>query len=60
MGLLLETGLITDALEAKEYYLRSARKGYSPAQIQLALILRGEESSESISWLSNAARLVRQ
>ncbi|OBZ86962.1 Protein sel-1 2 [Choanephora cucurbitarum] len=57
MGLLLEIGLITDALEAKEYYLRSARKGYSPAQIQLALILRGEESSESISWLSNAARL---
>ncbi|KAI8367250.1 hypothetical protein BD560DRAFT_371623 [Blakeslea trispora] len=57
MGLLIETGLVHDSLEARDYYLKSAKKGYSPAQIQLALILRSEDASESISWLSNAARL---
>ncbi|RCI03839.1 hypothetical protein CU098_012107, partial [Rhizopus stolonifer] len=57
LGLLIEIGLIEDSLIAKEYYLKSAKKGYLPAQVQLALILRSEDSPESISWLSSAARL---
>lgn len=61
LGLLLETGVIKDAtLDAKEYYTKSANKGYSPSQVQLATILLREGSPEGISWLSEAARSVRQ
>jgi TPR repeat protein len=59
LGLLLETGVIQDTLDAKEYYTRSANKGYAPAQIQLALILLQDNSPEAMSWLRSAARLVR-
>lgn len=60
LGLLLETGAIQDsAFSAKDYYLKSANKGYAPAQIQLATILLRNNSPEGISWLSKAARLVR-
>lgn len=60
LGLLLETGAIQDATFcAKDYYLKSANKGYAPAQIQLATILLRNNSPEGISWLSKAARLVR-
>ncbi|KAL9556707.1 hypothetical protein PS6_002187 [Mucor atramentarius] len=58
LGLLLETGAIQDATFcAKDYYLKSANKGYAPAQIQLANILLRNNSPEGISWLSKAARL---
>jgi TPR repeat protein len=59
LGLLLETGVIEDTFDAKEYYTRSANKGYAPAQIQLALILLRENSPEGVSWLRSAARLVK-
>lgn len=59
LGLLLETGVIQDVLDAEEYYTRSANKGYAPAQIQLALILLKDGSPKAASWLSSAARLVR-
>ncbi|KAI7906500.1 uncharacterized protein BX663DRAFT_548675 [Cokeromyces recurvatus] len=56
-GFLIETGVIDDKVSAKEYYTQSANKGYTPSQIQLALILLKENSSEAISWLKKASRL---
>ncbi|KAI8644937.1 hypothetical protein BD408DRAFT_412401 [Parasitella parasitica] len=58
LGFLLETCVIQDStFNAKDYYTKSANKGYAPSQIQLALILLRDNSPEGISWLSKAAQL---
>ncbi|KAI9480963.1 MAG: hypothetical protein EXX96DRAFT_198935 [Benjaminiella poitrasii] len=57
LGFLIETGVVEDTIDAKEYYTQSANKGYAPSQVQLALILLNENSSEGISWLNKASRL---
>lgn len=60
LGLLIEAGYLQDDTSAKQYYTRSAMKNFPPAQVQLALILLKDNSPEGITWLNNAAKLVKK
>jgi TPR repeat protein len=61
LGFLIEAGYAIDDTNAKEYYTRIANQLYTPAQIQLGMLLLLEEkSSEGVTWLEKAAQLVRR
>ncbi|KAI8887438.1 HCP-like protein [Backusella circina FSU 941] len=58
LAFMIQKGLTTGDLSAKEYYTRSAKQSYTPAQIQLGMILLLEENSdEGVTWLEKAAHL---
>jgi TPR repeat protein len=56
---MIQKGYTTADLSAKEYYTHSANQTYTPAQIQLGMMLLLEENSdEGVTWLEKAAHLV--
>lgn len=61
LGYLVKLGVVSDAPKSeKEYFASSAQKLYSPAQVQLALILLQEgKIKDGLGWLKKATDLVR-
>lgn len=59
LGYLIKLGVTSDTKTTAEYFTLSAQKSYSPAQIQLALILLQEGKTEQgFYWLKKATDLV--
>ncbi|KAG1219393.1 hypothetical protein G6F35_007526 [Rhizopus arrhizus] len=58
LGYLIKLGVTSDTKTTAEYFTLSAQKSYSPAQIQLALILLQEGKTEQgFYWLKKATDL---
>ncbi|KAI9252477.1 hypothetical protein BY458DRAFT_523125 [Sporodiniella umbellata] len=58
LGYLIYLGVANDTKTTRDYFTQSAHKSFSPAQIQLALILLKEgRVDEGLQWLKKATEL---
>ncbi|RCH91880.1 hypothetical protein CU098_004442 [Rhizopus stolonifer] len=58
LGYLIKLGVTSDTKTTREYFIKSANKSYSPAQVQLAQILLKEgNTNDGLEWLRKATEL---